>query len=119
MATESVPGGSPILVLALGDVRSGDDGIGPALLADLAERYRYAVGSSNSSSEGDAGEVLATAAFLGDLPYCCYVIGVEPGASGTGAGFSKAVQRSLHEALARAQNVVDRLLAELSEPGKA
>jgi len=175
MTTESVPGGytPPILVLALGDVRSGDDGIGPALLADLAERYRYAGGfiefidggtqglellsriagrqalvildamtagfepgtvsvlegsdvlryaaadSSTRASEGDAGEVLATAAFLGDLPYCCYVIGVEPGASGTGAGFSKAVQRSLHEALARAQNVVDRLLAELSEPGKA
>ena len=52
MTTESVPGGytPPILVLALGDVRSGDDGIGPALLADLAERYRYAVGSSNSST---------------------------------------------------------------------
>jgi hypothetical protein len=30
-----------------------------------------------------------------------------------------AVQRSLHEALARAQNVVDRLLVELSEPVNA
>jgi len=46
MTTESVHGGytAPILLLALGDVRSADDGIGPALLADLAERYRYDVG---------------------------------------------------------------------------
>jgi hydrogenase maturation protease len=164
---------APILVLALGDVRMGDDGVGPAILADLAERYRYAGGfiefvdggtqglellsriagrqalvvldamtaglqpgtvsvlegsdvlryaaadSSIRAAEGNAGEVLATAAFLGDLPYCCYVIGVEPGASGTGAGFSKPVQRSLQDALARAQNVVDRLLVELSEPVNA
>jgi hydrogenase maturation protease len=172
MTTESVLGGhtAPILVLALGDVRSGDDGIGPRLLADLAERYRYAGGliefvdggtqglellsriagrqalvvlgampagrepgtvsvlegsdvlryaaadSSTRASEGNAGEVLATAAFLGDLPCCCYVIGVEPGLSGAGAGLSQAVQRSLQEALAHAQNVVDRLLVELSEP---
>jgi len=165
---------APILVLALGDVRMGDDGVGPAILADLAERYRYAGGfiefvdggtqglellhriagrqalvvldamtaghrpgtvsvlegsdvlryaaadSSTGAGEGNAGEVLATAAFLGDLPYCCYVVGVEPEGGGRArAGLSKAVQRSLHEALARAQNVVDRLLVELSEPVNA
>ena len=46
MTTESVLGGytAPLLVLALGDVQSGGNGVGPALLADLAKRYRYAGG---------------------------------------------------------------------------
>jgi len=174
MTTESVLCGytAPILVLALGDVRLGDDGVGPVLLTDLAERYRYAggfiefvdggtqglqllsriagrqalvvldavasgrqpgtvsvlegsdvlryaTGSPTKANEGNAGEVLATAAFLGDLPYCCYVIGVEPGNISTGAGLSQDVQKSLQNALTRAQNVVDRLLVELAEPANA
>jgi hydrogenase maturation protease len=46
MTTESVLCGytAPILVLALGDVRLGDDGVGPVLLTELADRYRYAGG---------------------------------------------------------------------------
>lgn len=174
MTTESVLCGytAPILVLALGDVRLGDDGVGPVLLTDLAERYRYAggfiefvdggthglellsriagrqalvvldavasgrqpgtvsvlegsdvlryaTGRSTTAHEGNAGEVLATAAFLGDLPYCCYVIGIEPRKQSTGAGLSEDVQRSLQNALTRAQNVVDRLLVELAEPANA
>jgi Ni,Fe-hydrogenase maturation factor len=58
MTTESVLGGytAPIPVLALGDVRSGDDGIGPALLADLAERYRYAGGFIEFVDGGTPGQ---------------------------------------------------------------
>lgn len=174
MTTESVLCGytAPILVLALGDVRLGDDGVGPVLLTDLIERYRYAggfiefvdggthglellsriagrqalvvldavasgrqpgtvsvlggsdvlryaTGSATKAIEGNAEEVLATAAFLGDLPRCCDVIGVEPGNISTGAGLSKDVQKSLQNALTRAQNVVDRLLVELAEPANA
>ena len=46
MTTEPILCGytAPILVLALGDVRLGDDGVGPVLLTDLAKRYRYAGG---------------------------------------------------------------------------
>jgi hypothetical protein len=35
---------APILVLGLGSTPSGDDGLGPILLDELAKQYRYAGG---------------------------------------------------------------------------
>jgi hypothetical protein len=68
--------------------------------------------------EGNAGELLATAAFLGDLPDHCCVIGVQPGRLDGGVG-SEDVRKSLPMALAQAQRVVDRMLLELAEPVRA
>jgi len=171
MTSGSASGGytAPILVLGLGNTLLGDDGVGPALLEELAQRYRYAggfvefldggtqglallgriagrqalivldalatggqpgtvsvlegsdvlryaTGRSTTAHEGNATELLATAAFLGDLPENCYVIGVEPGTLSTGVGLSKDVQKSLQNALTCAQNVVDGFLVELAEP---
>jgi hydrogenase maturation protease len=160
---------APILVLGLGNVGSGDDGLGPLLLKELATHYRYAGGfvefldggtrglellhsiagrqalvvldavssgarpgtvsvltgtdvlryaAAHPSSiyEGNAGELLATAAFLGDLPQHSYIVGVEPANLNSGVGLSRDLQKALQPALVEAQSVVDRLLVELAEP---
>lgn len=158
----------PILVLGLGNVQCGDDGFGPALLKELATRYRYAGGfvefvdggtkglgllrslagrqalvvldavssgkqpgtvsvlsgtdvlrfahgRSASVYEGNAGELLATAAFLGDLPDHCYIVGVQPANLDARTGFSSDVENAIQSALTSAQDVVDGLLVELAE----
>jgi hydrogenase maturation protease len=163
---------APILVLGLGSTPSGDDGLGPILLDELARQYRYAggfvefvnggtkgldllghivgrqaivvldalttgakpgtvsvlegaevlryaTGSSASVHPGDAHELLATAAFLGDLPEHFYVVGVQPGDLHQGAALSTQVQRSLQRAVAQAQKIIDGWLVELAEPVQA
>jgi hydrogenase maturation protease len=77
---------------------------------------RYAISHPTSTLEGNAGELLATAAFLGDLPEHCYIVSVEPANRSEGPGLSHEVERSLQPALLKAQDVVDELLVELSEP---
>jgi hydrogenase maturation protease len=160
---------APILVLGLGNTQLGDDGLGPIMVKELAERcpyaagladggtegldllgsirgrqalvvvdalasggkpgtvsvlegadvLRFAAGRATTVQEGNAGELLATAAFLGDLPDHCSVIGVQPGRLDGGVGLSEEVWRSLPIALAQAQRVVDRMLIELAEPSCA
>jgi len=163
---------APILVLGLGNVGSGDDGLGPVLLKELATRYRYAggfvefvdggtkgLGLLNSIAgrqalvvldavssgvrpgtvsvltgsdvlryahchptsvyEGNAGELLATAAFLGDLPDHCYIVGVQPASLDATPRLSKDVKKAIQPALTQAQTVVDQLLVELAEPVQA
>jgi len=80
---------------------------------------RFATGRSPTAQEGNAGELLATAAFLGELPERCCIVGVEPKCVKRGAGLSDDVHRSLKPALEKAQNILDRLLAELAEPAHA
>jgi len=77
---------------------------------------RYATTHPTSTLEGNVGELLATAAFLGDLPDHCYIVGVEPADRRQGSGLSKEVECSVQPALLKAQDVVDELLVELSEP---
>lgn len=77
---------------------------------------RYATSHPTSTLEGNAGELLATAAFLGDLPDHCYIVGVEPANRCEGSGLSKEIEQSIQPALLKAQDVVDELLLELSEP---
>ena len=81
-----------------------------------SEVLRYATSHPASNLEGNAGELLATAAFLGDLPGHCYIVGVEPKDLASGSGLSSTLQRSIEPALLKAQDLVDELLVELSEP---
>ena len=83
------------------------------------EVLRYATGSSASPHAGDAHELLATAAFLGDLPDHFYVVGVQPGNLHEGAQLSNPVRKSLSQAVAKAQNIIDGWLVELAEPVQA
>jgi hydrogenase maturation protease len=163
---------APILVLGLGSSPSGDDGLGPILLDELAKQYRYAggfvefvdggtqgldllgriigrqavvvldavstgskpgtvavlegsevlryaTGDSACVHPGDAHELLATAAFLGDLPEHFYVVGVQPGDLHQGPALSSQVQKSMHVAIEKAQKIIDGWLVELAEPVQA
>ena len=153
---------APILVLGLGNMLLSDDGVGPALLQQLAETentwngevefldggtqglallgqlsgrhaliivdalkkgaapgtvYRLTLpelrevspGRASSGHESNAGELLAAAELLDELPDRLFVVGVEPDKITTGVGLSTAVQ----EALLAASDQVACLLHEL------
>lgn len=92
---------------------------GTVCVLEGVDVLRYATSHPTSTFEGNAGELLATAAFLGDLPAYCYIVGVQPGSVASGSTLSKDVQKALKPALTKAQSVVDELLVELSEPLQA
>jgi hydrogenase maturation protease len=162
---QSVP---PVLVLGLGNVLLGDDGVGPALLQEVHGVYAgvpavecidggtqgmallgylggrealiildafaggrsagavsilegpevlgYGVTRSTTAHEGNAGELLAAAQLLGELPERVFLVGVEPERVRTELGLSERVARALPAALVRACGVVERVLAELKVP---
>lgn len=88
---------------------------GSVRVLEGTEVIRFATSRSTTEREGNAGELLATAAFLGELPEKCYLIAVEPKEVDAGAGLSRDVHRSLRSALRQAQNVLEELVAELGE----
>jgi len=141
-------GRAPILVLGLGNTLLSDDGIGPALLQQMAEDesrwqgevefldggtqglallghlsgrraliivdalqkgkapgtvYRLTLpevrdlskGRASSGHESNAGELLAAAELLDELPGQLFVVGVEPEKIATGFGLSPAVEKAL------------------------
>ncbi|MGC2193482.1 MAG: hydrogenase maturation protease [Terriglobales bacterium] len=92
---------------------------GTVAVLEGSEVLRYATGDSACVHPGDAHELLATAAFLGDLPDHFYVVGVQPGDLHQGAALSSQVQKSLQLAVAQAQKIIDGWLVELAEPVQA
>jgi len=64
---------------------------------------------SGSSHEGNAGELLAAAQLLDELPARLFVVGVEPKKIATGHGLSAPVKRALPEA----SKEVHQLLTQL------
>ena len=75
------------------------------LSADDAIRVRSQ--RSSTAHEGNAGELLATARLLGDLPQRTIIVGIEPEEVRTGVGLSDAVARSVPEAVACARRVLE------------
>jgi hydrogenase maturation protease len=92
---------------------------GTVSVLEGSEVLRYATGDSAAVHPGDAHELLATAAFLGDLPEHFYVVGVQPGDLHQGADLSRPVRKSLQQAVAQAQKIIDGWLVELAEPVEA
>ena len=92
---------------------------GSVRVLEGAEVIRFATSRSTTEREGNAGELLATAAFLGELPEKCYLIAVEPKELDAGSGLSRDVHRSLRSAMRQAQHVLEELVAELGEPVSA
>jgi|HubBroStandDraft_6_1064221.scaffolds.fasta_scaffold64929_3 hydrogenase maturation protease len=77
---------------------------------------RFATTRPTTTHEGNAGELLATAAFLGELPEKCYIIGVEPKSLRAGVGLSRELLHSRKAALKTAREILDGLLAAVSAP---
>lgn len=155
----------PVLVLGVGNVLLGDDGIGPALVRKVQDLYadvksvecidggtqglallgylggREALivldafaggrnagevsvlegaellsgGASRATTahEGNAGELLAVAQLLGELPARVFFVGIEPERVRTELGLSAPVAKALPSALVRTCGLVERVLAEL------
>jgi hydrogenase maturation protease len=89
---------------------------GSVCVLEGQEVLRFATSRSTTEREGNAGELLATAAFLGELPEKCYIIAVEPKSVETGVGLSRDVHRSLKAAVKTARGILDGLLEEVSAP---
>jgi len=156
----------PVLVLGLGNVLLGDDGVGPTLLREVQGLYAgvqavecvdggtqglallgYLAGRealiildafvggrnagavsvlegtevlgigvtrSTTAHEGNAGELLAAAQLLNELPARVFLVGVEPERVRTELGLSEPVTSALPAALVRTCGVVERVLAELN-----
>ena len=154
---------APVLVLGLGNILLGDDGVGPALLRKVSGLYtgvsgvecidggtqglallgymcgreaiiildafaagkapgavtvlegqellNFGVTRSTTAHEGNAGELLAAAQLLNDLPERVFLVGVEPERVRTELGLSESVTRALPGALVRACGLVEQVLA--------
>ena len=111
---------------------------GLALLGDLAGRYALvlldaaALGAvpgtvhlrrdgevlslshrGGTAHEGNAGELLAAAGLLGELPRHIIMVGIEPLYLETGIGLSEPVRRAIPGALEAARKAVEEALARL------
>ena len=76
----------------------------------LNELREVSPGRASSGHEGNAGELLAAAQLLGELPDRLFVVGIEPETITTGLGLSGIVQQALPAAL----DQVACLLSQLS-----
>ena len=71
-----------------------------------------------TAHEGNAGELLAAASLLGDLPERTIIVGIEPEQVRTGVGLSDAVACSVREAVACARRALEGSLTYVSgHPG--
>ena len=75
----------------------------------LPELQGLTPGRASSGHEGNAGELLAAAQLLDELPDRVFVVGVEPETISTGLGLSSSVQQALPDA----SDQVACLLAQL------
>ena len=164
----------PILVLGLGNLLLGDDGLGLELLAEMSKNAvlwgdqvafvdggtqglmlleevggrpavlildavdrgaapgtvhalrnsgvtECRVSRSTTAHEGNAGELLAAAALVGESPQEVAVVGVQPAQVATGIGLSETVQKSVRPALLQAQSILSEMIARYayvsSSPG--
>lgn len=110
------PGRQAIVVLdALGSASAP----GTVSVMEGAEVLRYATAGSPICHQGDAHELLATAAFLGDLPENFYIVGVKGTDGCSGPTLSAPVRVGLKAATEKAQEIIDHWLVELAEPVQA
>jgi len=153
---------APILVLGLGNLLLSDDGIGPAVLEQLAissaqwpkevefvdggtqglallaqlhgrraviiidafesgappgtvhrltlnDLRAISPGRPSTGHEGNAGELLAAAQLLGQLPDRLFIVGVEPEKLGTGYGLSDAARQAIPAAVDQVSSLLSQL----------
>ena len=110
------PGRQAILVL---DEVGKGAAPGTVSVMEGAEVLRYATEESPICHQGDAHELLATAAFLGDLPENFYIVGVKGSVGCSGPTLSAPVLVGLKSATEKAQEIIDHWLVALAEPVQA
>ncbi|HEV2494867.1 MAG TPA: hydrogenase maturation protease [Terriglobia bacterium] len=91
-------------------------GKAPGTVSVLQESQLDDVGARRASSAHDAnaGELLAVAALLGQLPERVFLVGVEPQNLGTGLGLSESARNALPDAVSLAQAVIEEVLRNLA-----
>ena len=108
MLLEEISGRPAVLILD-----AVDRGAGPGTVHALRDGAvtECPVSRSTTAHEGNAGELLAAAALLGDSPQEVAVIGVQPERVATGIGLSETVQKSLRPALLHARSILSEMIA--------
>jgi hydrogenase maturation protease len=118
MLLEEVGGRPAVLILDAVD-RGAAPGTVHALRNSGVTECR--VSRSTTAHEGNAGELLAAAALVGESPQEVAVVGVQPAEVATGIGLSETVQKSLRPALLQAQSILSEMIARYahvsSSPG--
>lgn len=94
-------------VLILDAVQLGSE---PGTVYHLTDPQRYRPPQGTTAHAANAGDLLATAELLGDLPDRCELIGIEPAQLSTGLGLSPVVSESFTEALAAARLALESLV---------
>lgn len=87
-------------VLILDAVQLGSE---PGTVHHLTDPQRYRPPQGTTAHAANAGDLLATAELLGDLPDRCELVGIEPAELSTGLGLSLVVSDAFPEALAAAR----------------
>ena len=87
---------------------------GTTRILNVSEVFQMGVNRADTSHEGNAGELLAVAKILDELPDRVFIVGVEPQTIATGYGLSESARR----ALPIAANRIRDLLTELSYPSQ-
>lgn len=90
-------------------------GAAPGTVHHLREPLVVAPPRGDSAHGQNAGELLATAMLLGDLPPHVEVLGVEPASTRTRVGLSPAVAAAVPTAADAAARAVTALLADLPD----
>jgi hydrogenase maturation protease len=88
-------------------------GSGPGAVHHLRGTGEVVAHRSGGAHEGNAGELLAVARLVGDLPEVVEVVGIEPVEVRTGIGLSGPVRAALEPAAGLALQAAERLLASM------
>ncbi|MBZ5589574.1 MAG: hydrogenase maturation protease [Acidobacteriia bacterium] len=93
-------------------------GAAPGTVHHLRDRDVFAALAARglTAHEGNAGELLRSAALLGELPPEVVVIGIEPESVATEIGLSRSVEEAVPAALRLVVEVVDEVVAALDSP---
>ena len=70
-----------------------------------------------SAHEGNAGELLATAQLIGDLPETVHLVGIEPDEIRTGTGLSPAVAAAVPRGVKAARHALEALIEAVDAGG--
>jgi len=114
MALLGYLGGREALIIL--DAFAGGRDAGDVSVLEGLEVLNCGVTRSTTAHEGNAGELLAAAQLLDELPERVFLVGIEPERVRTELGLSDRVASALPSALVRTCGVVERVLAELGAP---